>query len=331
MKFIDMHCDTISVLHSQVQHGNFYELRENSLHIDLLKLKKAGYLAQNFAMFVAKKEDHNPFEDALQMIDVFYQQLSKNSDLIAFAGSYDDIISNEKNGKMSALLTLEEGGMIKGSLPYLRTLYRLGARMMTLTWNYENELASPNNNYTVCESPDPTVPFTKWGLTECGFDTVAEMEHLGMIIDVSHLSDAGFQDILKVTKKPFVASHSNARSVCSHVRNLTDDMIKALAHRGGVMGINFYPAFLATPIDGTPYTGKLIDVISHIKHIEQVGGIECIGLGSDFDGIPGNEDLPNALAMPLLYDALHQAGFSDDKIDKIFYQNVLRVYKDVLK
>lgn len=331
MKFIDMHCDTISILHNQVQYGTHHELRENSLHIDLLKMKQVGYLAQNFAVFVKKIPDRNPFEVALQMIDVFYQQLEKNSDLIAFAGSYDDIITNEKQGKMSALLTLEEGAIIKGTLPFLRTLYRLGARMMTLTWNYENELASPNTNYTLCESSDTTVPFTKWGLTECGFETITEMEHLGMIIDVSHLSDAGFHDVLNATKKPFVASHSNARAVCNHVRNLSDDMIKALSDRGGVMGINFYPPFLSNPADSTPYNGKLDDVVAHIKHIEQVGGIECIGLGSDFDGIPGNEELPNALAMPLLYDALHQSGFSDDKIEKIFYQNVLRVYKDVLK
>lgn len=331
MRFIDMHCDTISVLYNQLQYGNHYELRENSLHIDLMKMKKSGYLAQNFAIFVAKQKDKDPLEDALKMIDIFYQQLDKNSDMISFAGSYEDLLQNEKDGKMSAFLTLEEGAMIKGNLSYLRTLYRLGARMMTLTWNYENELASPNNNYTICDKPDPTVPFTKWGLTECGFETVAEMERLGMIIDVSHLSDAGFYDVLKATKRPFVASHSNARAVSCHVRNLSDDMIRSLSERGGVMGINFLPDFLAHPTNPTPNTGKMADVVAQIKHIEQIGGIECIGLGSDFDGIEGNEDLPNASAMPLIYDALHKEGFSDDKIEKIFCKNVLRVYKEILK
>lgn len=331
MKFIDMHCDTISVLHNQVQYGNYYQLRENSLHMDLMKMKQAGYQAQNFAIFVAKTKDNNPLEDALQMIDVFYEQLALNSDLIAYAGSYEDLLRNEANGKMSAFLTLEEGAMIKGSLSYLRTLYRLGARMMTLTWNYENELASPNTNYTVSSHPKETVPFTTWGLTERGFETIAEMESLGMLIDVSHLSDAGFYDVLRATKKPFVASHSNARAVCSHVRNLTDDMIRELSNRGGVMGMNFYPGFLSTSSNECEYKGTIADIVAHIKHIEQVGGIECIGLGSDFDGIPGHEELSDASKMPLLCEALHQAGFSYDRIDKICYENVLRVYKDVLK
>lgn len=202
--------------------------------------------------------------------------------------------------------------------------------MMTLTWNYENELASPNTNYTLYEHPDPTVPFTSWGLTERGFEVVAEMERLGMIIDVSHLSDAGFYDVLKATTRPFVASHSNARTVSCHVRNLTDDMIRKLAERGGVTGINFYPDFLSHPTNSCN-KGKLSEIVAHIKHIEQVGGIECIGLGSDFDGIEGNEDLPDASAMTKLYDALHKEGYSDDNIEKIFSGNVLRVYKDILR
>lgn len=331
MKLLDMHCDTISAIYHRRLHGKQCELRRNDLHIDLMKLKQAGYVGQNFAIFIEKCKSDDPFEDAIKMIDLFYQELEKNSDIIAYASNYEDILQNEKDGKLSALLTLEEGGMIKGSLSYLRTLYRLGARMMTLTWNYENELASPNTNYSCYPHPNPTVPFTSWGLTKCGFDTVAEMERLGMLLDVSHLSDAGFYDVLRVTTKPFVASHSNARAISSHVRNMTDDMIRELSNRGGVMGINFYPDFLANPTNPTPNTGKLSEVIAHIQYIEQVGGIDCIGLGSDFDGIEGNEDLPNASAMPLLYDALHQAGYSDSKIEKIFYKNVLRVYQAVLK
>jgi len=331
MKFIDMHCDTISAIHHNVKQGNHMELRENSLHIDLMKLKHSNYMAQNFAVFIQKSRSENPLEDALSMIDLFYQELEKNKDLIAYAGSYSDILANEKAGKMSALLTLEEGAMIKGSLSNLRNLYRLGARMMTLTWNFENELASPNSNYTKFEHPDPTVPFTSWGLTECGFEVVSEMERLGMIIDVSHLSDAGFYDVCSVAKRPFVASHSNARNVSCHVRNLSDDMIRKLSEHGGVMGINFYPDFLAHPTNPEKNKGKLSEVIAHIKYIEKIGGIDCIGLGSDFDGIEGNEDLPDASAMTKLYDALHKEGYSDDKIEKIFSGNVLRVYQDILR
>ena len=331
MKLVDMHCDTISAIYKKQKQGMSCELRENDLHIDLTKMKQAGYMAQNFAIWLHMQKDNNLLENGLEMIDLFYREIEKNSDLISLALNYEDIIKNDANGKISALLTLEEGAMTKGNLSFLRTLYRLGVRMMTLTWNYENELASPNSNHTINNSPDPTIPFTAWGLTNYGIDTIQEMEHLGMILDVSHLSDAGFWDVIHHTKMPFVASHSNARSITNHCRNLSDDMIRAIANRGGVIGINFYPAFLNDPYNATPKSGRIQDVISHIKHMEQIGGIDCIGLGADFDGMEGNLELANASALPKLYDALHYEGFSDDKIEKIFSQNVLRVYKEILK
>ena len=330
MNFIDMHCDTISAIYKKRKENVPIHLRENSLHLDLNKMKQAGYIAQNFAIFIDLNNTTNPFEEAIAMIDCFYEEIHKNDDLISFASSYNDIISNLNCMKMSALLTLEEGGMIKGDPSLLRTFYRLGARMMTLTWNYENELASPSTNYSNDKKPDVTVPFTKWGLTNLGFDIITEMESLGMIIDVSHLSDPGFFDVLNNTKNPFVASHSNARAICNHARNLSDEMIYALANRGGVIGINFHPPFLKDPLQKTGYLGAIDDMILHIKHIEQIGGIESIALGSDFDGIPGNKEMTNVCDMPKLYDTLHFAGFSDNQIDKICYQNVLRVYKDIL-
>lgn len=331
MNFFDMHCDTISAIYYRRKHGKQCDLYENDLHIDLKKLKQANYLAQNFAIFIDKMEVPDCFQEALNMIDLFYQELESNKDIIAYAGSYDDLLTNQKNGKISAFLTLEEGAISKGSLSNLRNLYRLGARMTTLTWNYENELASPNNNATSGTDPDPTVPFTAWGLTDLGKEFVCEAEHLGMLLDVSHLSDAGFQDVLDITTRPFVASHSNSRNICGHVRNLTDDMIRQLANRGGVTGINLCPAFLSGPRPEDYHSGGTIEeIITHIKHIESVGGIECIGLGTDFDGIDGHNELPTAATMPLLYDALKKHGFSEEKIEKIFYKNVMRVYKDVL-
>ena len=156
------------------------------------------------------------------------------------------------------------------------------------------------------------------------------MEELGMIPDVSHLSDAGFFDVLKVTKKPFVASHSNARSICPSVRNMTDEMIKSLGERGGVMGLNFYADFLEEKPDGVYNPGTLEAVVRHAKHIVKVGGIEILGLGSDFDGIETNEALPGAQSMGKLAEALLQSGFHESELDKILYGNVMRVYEECL-
>ena len=167
------------------------------------------------------------------------------------------------------------------------------------------------------------------GLKKSGFEFIEEMENLGIIIDVSHLSDAGFYDILNNTKKPFVASHSNARSICGHRRNMTDDMIKKLAHRGGVMGLNFYSCFLnnnATDDD----MSKMDDMINHIKHIKNIGGIEVIGLGSDFDGIDCKVEIENASKMQILAEKMKKEGFTEKEVEHIFYKNVLNLFKEIL-
>ena len=148
-----------------------------------------------------------------------------------------------------------------------------------------------------------------------------------MIIDVSHLSDAGFWQIADCTKKPFVASHSNARALCGHARNLTDDMIKTIAERGGVIGLNYYGCFLNEKNDSTSTVARIAE---HARYIMNVGGVECLGLGSDFDGIVGSLEIADCAQMYKLFDALEAAGFSQDVVEKIAYQNVLRVYKEIL-
>lgn len=344
MKTIDMHCDTIFEIAKQN-----CRLRENHLHIDLKKLKEADYLIQNFALYVPLRElddnykditpaDKNPLKDVLALADCYYRELEANKDMIAPVYTYDDIEKNANAGKLSALLTIEEGGVCLGSLEVLRMLYRLGVRMMTLTWNFPNEIGYPNIDMSqlsnVKSSSKNVVPAkfttadTKNGLTERGIEFVTEMNRLGMIVDVSHLSDAGFYDVLKYSQKPFVASHSNARTVCSAVRNLTDDMIRKLAESGGVTGLNFCADFLTMPETGKENPGTIAAVADHAKHIVNVGGIECLGLGSDFDGIKTNQGIPNAAAMPQLYETLKKSGFSESDLEKIFYKNVLRVYKD---
>lgn len=331
MKVIDMHCDTIMAIYEGEKKNETMELRQNDLNISVEKMEKGDYLTQCFAMFVPLANVENAFETVNEMIDVFYQELDKNKDKLALALNYEDIIQNQKDGKMSAVLTIEEGGTTKGNLHFLRNLYRLGVRMITLTWNYENGIGFPNLMKGEKGITDSTIPNTKDGLTPEGIALVQEMERLGMIIDVSHLSDAGFYDVLKYTTKPFVASHSNARGQCNHVRNMTDDMILKLAKRGGVMGINYAASFLEVPAADDPHHMSTIDnMVKHIQYIKNLAGIDCIGLGSDFDGIPQNLEMKDASQLPMLEKALSEAGFSQEEIEKVFYKNVLRVFKEVL-
>ncbi|NLL77108.1 MAG: membrane dipeptidase [Clostridiales bacterium] len=344
MKVVDMHCDTISGLFGKKREGKDERLLENSGHIDLLKLERGDALLQNFAIFVQKGKTENPLEDFMQMADLYYMELAQNRDRIAPVFCWKDIEKNMEEGKISALLSVEEGAVCKGNLSYLRDMYRLGVRMMTLTWNYPNEIGYPN----ICagtyrrhkqllenQGMGEGVPFykiadTKNGLTDKGVEIVTEMERIGMIIDVSHLSDRGFYDVLEVTEKPFVASHSNARSICPWVRNLTDDMIQKLALRGGVIGLNFCPDFLTEVSVGEENAGTIAGIVDHAKYITNVGGIDCLGLGSDFDGIDGHAELPDYSYLPKLAEALEKAGFSQNDVEKIFYKNVLRVYKELL-
>ena len=174
-------------------------------------------------------------------------------------------------------------------------------------------------------------PDTEHGLTEKGFEFLEEMERIGMILDVSHLGDKGIYDVIAHAKKPFVASHSNARALCGHVRNLTDEMIRGIAQKGGVIGMNFAPAFLRDEKDwGSPKAVSVEDVVRHIRHMIQVGGMECVGLGSDLDGCKISFEIESAADMPLLINCLEKNGFTASQIDKICFENVLRLYKEVL-
>ena len=336
-----MHCDTISEL---ADRGG--ELWKNSGHLDLKRMQESGYLLQNFALFVdIGKCTPTPWERVCALYEVYRTELEKNKNRIVPVLCYEDILKNEACGKLSALLTVEEGAVCGGSLERLRELYDMGVRMMTLTWNYRNELGWPATLRwlgqircdvvgSLTEKGETGIRGSDGrdaacGLTETGRDYVTEMERLGMIPDVSHLSDAGFDDVWECTKKPFVASHSNARAVCPSLRNLTDDRVRRLAERGGCMGLNYYDKFL---VDGGSKDPEVLweAMIRQARHITDVGGMEILGLGSDFDGIPTNPALPGAEALPVLWDRLKTAGFTENQLDGIFWGNVIRVYRDAL-
>lgn len=328
MKVIDMHCDTIMVLMNGKD-----ELRKSNNMIDLEKMQKGNYLLQCFAMFVPyvsrnNEEKYSPFEYCNKMIDKYYLELDKNQDLIAPAFTSADIEKNIKDGKMTALLTIEEGGVCLGNIEFLRNFYRLGVRMMTLTWNFKNEIATPNIDYFAIDRDKvrgaDVLPNVTDGLTEFGIEVVKEMNKLGMVIDCSHLGDKGFYDVIKYSTKPIVCSHSCSRSVCNHPRNMTDDMLFKLKENGGVVGINYCQGFIKS--DKTLATIK--DVVKHIVYIKDLIGIDYIGLGSDFDGISNeNIELKDASMMGELIAELKEQGFSEEDIDKICYKNVLRVFK----
>lgn len=360
MRVVDMHCDTISELAKAKNEGRKEGLRGNGRHIDLLRMRESGYLLQNFALFVNAGACEDPWQTVCELYEVYQEEITANDDLIAPVLKYDDIAANDAAGKMSAMLTVEEGAVCKGEVSKLKELYRMGVRMMTLSWNYPNELCHPNLDskrgkrvFELCRELKEShltkeayaarqkkvqeifetyfyVADAKNGLTEKGREFVAEMEGMGMIVDVSHMSDAGFYDVLEMTKKPFVASHSNARSICRCSRNLSDDMIRKLGSRGGCMGLNFCADFLKEVPVGEANPGAIEDVVRHARHITNMGGIAVLGLGSDFDGIDTNEGLPGAQSMGRLWEALHQSGYTQRELDKIFCENVLRVYSECL-
>lgn len=334
MKVVDMHCDTIAELYYDHRDGGNMSILENRLHIDLKKMRKGDYLLQNFALFTNLKKVDRPFEYVMKLVDTFYNEIEAHPDEIGIVRCWEDIERNRAAGRMSALLSLEEGAVCQGELAYLRDFYRLGVRMMTLTWNFQNELGFPNRMEILEKDGDTMarwVPDTEHGLTETGIAFVEEMERLGMIIDVSHLGDAGIWDVFRYTEKPFVASHSNARALAGHPRNLTDEMIRALAERGGVAGINFCAAFLRDEEGGREKTHSYCrDMVAHMKHMKQVGGIGCIGLGTDFDGIVSIVEMGDCSGMQLLADEMRRQGFTQGETEAVFSGNVLRIYKELL-
>ena len=321
MHLIDMHCDTIAkILESKSGEG----LYENSFDIDIRGMKRAGTMAQFFACFVymemfqGKDRMENAFLYAKRMAEKLKEEIQKNSKEIALATTVNDIVRNQEQGKISAILTLEEGGVINGDLRKLEELYNDGTRLVTLLWNFENCMGYPN-------SSDRRI--MEQGLKPFGFETVERMNDLGMLVDVSHMSDGGFWDVIRTSRKPIVASHSSARSLCSHPRNLTDEMLRALGENGGIAALNFYPAFIREDQKASKE-----DLAAHIKHMVNVAGIDAVAIGTDYDGFEGGElEINKVEKMPLLYQALQKEGFTESQLEKIWFRNVMRVLKEAIK
>jgi len=316
MNFIDFHCDTASVMLEQKE-----PLLKNSLKIDIERLQKGDALAQFFALYIDKENHESSYAYCLEMLTNFYQELALNPDKISLCRNYDELMTAQNHNKVGAFLAIEEGDALDGNVDKVEFFKNHGVSLVTLTWNYENGLGYPNYEWT----------YQNRGLKPKGLEVVEAMNHFGMLIDVSHLSDGGFKDVLKHSKQPFIASHSNSRVMTNHPRNLTDNMLKKLADAGGLTGINFFNNFLVNgELKDKLEVSKIADMVRHIKHIRKVAGIEVICLGSDFDGIPNPVEIADASEMSKLSDALLKDGFSYDEVEKIFYKNGLRIIKDVL-
>lgn len=285
-------------------------------HVDLARLAAGGVSCQVFTLFVPPTVPPawNTLR-ALEILDAVAQEVGALEDKLLWVHRGADLDRARQEGRIAILVTLEGCEVLGGSLATLRAFYRLGVRAAGLTWNVRNELA------------DGVGEPRGAGLTGFGREVVAEMNNLGMVVDVSHLSEAGFWEVLEISRQPVIASHSNARRLCDHRRNLTDDQIRALARKGGVIGINFCPEFLT---DRGPAT--LQDVVRHIEYMIELAGPDHVGLGSDFDGIPSTPSgLEDVSQLPRLTEALLAAGLGEETVQKVLGHNFLRVFREVLR
>lgn len=316
MKMIDFHCDTMLRIFDEEPDTCLFR---NNFQVDIEKLKKNNSLGQFFALFIdleeLKERNLNTWEYTMGMHKRFIDEISKNENEISLVRNWNELELAEREGKIGGFLTVEEGGIIENDESRLDTLYDLGIRLITLTWNYENSLGFPNGQ-----------KYEGKGLTTFGKSIVEKMNEKGMLVDVSHLSDQGFYDVSQISNKPFIASHSCAREVWNHGRNLTDDMLKTLGEKGGLVGLNFCPKFLNKDSRCT-----IESLVQHGTHMINKAGIESVGIGTDFDGVTGFMEIENIAQMDKLYDGFKKAGYKESQLEKIWFENGKRIIKEVLK
>ncbi|MDL2258518.1 dipeptidase [Eubacteriales bacterium OttesenSCG-928-K08] len=297
----DAHCD---FLYRMVNYGYDIKSVKDDQAISLPYMQKGNVALQVFAVWVDRALKTPYLQQCLEMIDAYYRMLDANADIMKPLTKG----SRPEAGKILTVLTIEGGEAIEGSLAVLRVLRRLGVSAMTLTWNFNNELA--------CAA----MKRSGKGLTSLGKEVVQEMDKLNMALDVSHLNDAGVEDALKIARAPIFASHSNARNVFSTPRALPDEYIREIASRGGVVGVNFFPKQLCAGPEAS-----IDDIVRHILHVLNVGGEDCCALGSDFDGMTKYPiDIPNSGYMQDVLVALEREGLSKETIKKIAFENLHR-------
>ena len=357
MFVLDSHCDTPS----QILRLRDLSVDNGHAQVDIPKMRKGGVDASFFALYTpASMAPDAACRKALDLISAVYDTLEANKDSIALALTPSQALENRRKGLISIFIGMENGAPIGKSLSLLRMFFRMGVRYMTLTHSADNE---------ICDSCSPGTK--RWhGLSPFGRKVIAEMNRLGMLIDVSHISDESFYDVIRYTTRPVVATHSCCRALADHPRNMSDDMLRALAANGGVIQINFYPVFLdggfagilkdsgimergeriesefiADPSDPAKraawYTvqDKLQSlprpsykrIADHIDHAVSIAGIDHVGIGSDFDGIEVTPDgMEDISCIGKIFDEMRNRGYSEEEIGKVAGGNFLRVLDEIV-
>lgn len=299
----DLHSGTIAFMRLPL----VGERSEEEIQIDLPKMRQGGIDAGFFAVDVTLALKSR-LAYALDGFGYLFADLEKHDAQAVLVRRSADILSAKASGKTAIVLTAEHADCLEGSLNVLRMLYELGVRSIGLTHNVSSLAADG-----CLEARDGV------GLTHFGVALVREMNRLGVLVDLAHVSPSAFYHALEVSSRPVIFSHGNARALCDHPRNLEDDQLGALAENGGVIGLSFVPMFVA---EHEPTLERLLD---HVDHIVRVAGIDTVGLGSDFDG--GGIVLRDATAFPLITQGLVRRGYAEGEITKILGQNTLRVLR----
>jgi membrane dipeptidase len=325
-------------------------------HTDLRRFKQSGITGEFFSIYVSGEtlKTGGAMRRAMDLIDASYREAEKHPDQLTMCTAADDIRRAKKQNKLCVLMGIEGGYAIENSLSALRDFYRLGIRYMTLTHNVSHDWADAHRGEVKNN-----------GLSDFGKEVVREMNRLGMLVDISHVSDKVMNDVLDVSTAPIIASHSGARAVSNHTRNVPDDVLKRIAQNGGVVMINFYPSFLdertnreenerakklkpqldalreqyksdaqayneaerrlfaANPI----YIASYTRIVDHIDHIKKIAGIDSVGIGSDFDGVPFLPDgMKGAEDLPLVTYEMLRRGYTEQEIRKVLGENFLRAF-----
>ncbi|MGI5973427.1 MAG: dipeptidase [Oscillospiraceae bacterium] len=308
MKVFDGHCDTI--LRCYQKGGG---IRRNDGHLDLERMRKYGGYAQFFAIFGSKGDmlGRSLWQVFQEEYAIFHREMAENADLVEHCRTAAEAEAAWRRGKNAAFLSVEGADLLECSLEKLERAYELGVRAVNLTWNYENALSGTNEEGA------------ERGLTKQGRAFVEKMQELGMLVDVSHLSDPGFWDVIALAGKPIFASHSNSRAVCPHKRNLTDAQFTAIIGNHGVAGLNLCDEFIGENPD-------MDQTVAHIEHFLALGGEKNVSLGGDWDGITGMpEGFHGIQDLDALAERLLQMNYPEEQVADLFCNNLMRVVREV--
>lgn len=310
----DAHCDTLGAALPGAKQRDLLQ-RSTAGHLDMPRMEQGGINCQIFAAFPGETRlQACPTAAALERVAVLHALLERAPERVTLVRTAADLAALTPGGPLGAILGLEGAEALAGKISLLRMFYRLGVRNLGLSWNPRNAAA------------DGVGAGTQAGLTPFGRALVSACNEMGIMLDISHLNDAGIADVLALSQKPVIASHSNAAALCAHRRNLSDEQLRALAQNGGVAGVTFVDAFVAEQRE----LATLERLLDHIDHMVQVAGVEHVGIGSDFDGCVPVPELSSGEHYPRITEGLARRGYSPEQIRLILGENFRRVFLQVL-